>query len=83
MEKVNAELADVQKILMQDFEMIMDRDKNLNAMGAKAADLKQKSANFKARSKEVKWQMILRRYYLIGIAAFVASALIYYFFFMV
>lgn len=81
LQKMNKELADVQKILTEDFEAIVDRDNNLSKIGARAADLKSKSSEFKDRSAQVKWQMMLRNYMFVGIAVAIASVVVYMVFF--
>jgi len=43
LQKLNSELAAVNKILVEDFELMMDRDKNLSRMGEMASDIKNKS----------------------------------------
>eukprot|EP00826_Nyctotherus_ovalis_P003136 TRINITY_DN10632_c0_g1_i6.p1 TRINITY_DN10632_c0_g1~~TRINITY_DN10632_c0_g1_i6.p1 ORF type:complete len:144 (-),score=51.84 TRINITY_DN10632_c0_g1_i6:92-523(-) len=81
LQKMNKELADVQKILTEDFEAIVDRDNNLSKIGARAADLKNKSSEFKDRSSQVKWQMMLRNYMFVGIAVAIAGVIVYMVFF--
>ena len=77
---LNSELAAVEHILAKDLEMIMDRDKTINNIGAKAAALKQKSAELRGKASQLKWQFIMRRYYLLGIFVVIFGAIAAYLF---
>ena len=80
LQKVNKELADVQKMLTEDFEKMISRDNNLTKMGEKAADLKIKSSEFKDRSAQVKWDMMMRNYMFIGIGVGIIGIILYFLF---
>jgi len=78
LQKVNKELADVQKMLAEDFEKMIDRDNNLSKMGQRAADLKTKSSEFKDRSTHLKWNMMMRNYVFIGIGVGIIGVILYF-----
>ena len=77
-QKIDKELEEVKSILSEEFEMMVDRDRNLSNIGKKAADLKNKSSEFKSKSTQVKWQMMFRNYMIIAIAVAIIAAIAYF-----
>ena len=53
---------DVSKIMNESFEMLLNRDKNLNKLSEKATDLRQSSRNLKKESSKLKMSMMMRQY---------------------
>eukprot|EP00831_Metopus_contortus_P057245 TRINITY_DN49714_c0_g1_i2.p1 TRINITY_DN49714_c0_g1~~TRINITY_DN49714_c0_g1_i2.p1 ORF type:complete len:251 (-),score=57.17 TRINITY_DN49714_c0_g1_i2:114-866(-) len=67
LQKVNKELVEVTKILTEDFELMMDRDRTFSKMGERASTLKKQSSSFHIQARKAKWQLLLRKYYMFGI----------------
>ena len=62
LDKLKEELLDVSKIMTESFEMILNRDKNLNKIGKLSSDLKDNSKKFKKDAKKLKLMFWLRQY---------------------
>lgn len=59
---MNEELLDVSKIMTESFEMLLNRDKNLNQVMSKAQDLRASSRDLKKESRNLKLSFLLRQY---------------------
>jgi hypothetical protein len=55
-------LLDVSKIMTESFEMLLNRDKNLNQVMSKAQDLRASSRDLKKESRNLKLSFLLRQY---------------------
>lgn len=58
--KLNQELVDVKNIMSESFEMLLNRDKNLNKLTEMGKNLSQDSAAMKKSAKNLKLQFYLR-----------------------
>lgn len=61
-DKLNQELMDVSKIMSESFDMLLNRDRNLNDLSDKAHDLRDGSSKFKNKSQKLKLSMYFRQY---------------------
>jgi hypothetical protein len=52
----------VSKIMTESFEMLLNRDKNLNQVMSKAQDLRASSRDLKKESRNLKLSFLLRQY---------------------
>lgn len=55
-------MLDVSKIMTESFEMLLNRDKNLNQVMSKAQDLRASSRDLKKESRNLKLSFLLRQY---------------------
>jgi hypothetical protein len=67
---------DVSKIMVESFDMLLNRDKNLNQLSNKAADLKMNSAKLKKEAKNLKLTYLFRQYQAPIIACLIVSLLL-------
>ena len=61
-DKLNQELLDIKSIMHENFDMILNRDKNLNKISQMSADLKDNSKKFKRDAKKLRLSMWLQKY---------------------
>ena len=60
--KLNQELVDVKNIMTQSFEMLLNRDKNLNKLTELGKNLSEDSAKMKKEAKNLKMAYYLKKY---------------------
>ena len=60
--KLNQELVDVKNIMTESFEMLLNRDKNLNKLTELGKSLSEDSARMKKDAKNLKLSYMLRKY---------------------
>jgi hypothetical protein len=53
---------DVGKIMSESFEMLLNRDRNLNQLSDKASNLRQSSKDLRKEAKNLKLTMLFRQY---------------------
>ena len=70
-EKLNRELVDVKNIMSESFEMLLNRDKNLNKLTELGKSLSEDSRKMKKDAKQLKVMMMVRKY-----ATYIGIALI-------
>ena len=77
-DKLNRELVDVKNIMSESFEMLLNRDKNLNKLTELGSKLSEDSAKMKADAKKLKMSYFLRKYmtYITIVAIFLFLILI-------
>ena len=61
-DKLNQELVDVKNIMSESFEMLLNRDKNLNKLTELGKSLSEDSAKMKKDAKNLKMAYFLRKY---------------------
>ena len=61
-DKLNKELVDVKNIMSESFEMLLDRDKNLNKLTELGKSLSEDSKKMKKNAKNLKMAYFLRKY---------------------
>ena len=61
-DKLNQELVDVKNIMSESFEMLLNRDKNLNKLTELGKSLSEDSARMKKDAKNLKMAYFLRKY---------------------
>ena len=61
-DKLNQELGDVKTIMTESFEMLLNRDKNLNKLSELGKSLSADSAKMKSSAKNLKMKYFLRKY---------------------
>lgn len=61
-DKLNQELMDIKSIMHENFDMILNRDKNLSKISQMSSDLKDNSKKFKKEAKKLRLTMWLRQY---------------------
>ena len=61
-DKLNQELVDVKNIMTQSFEMLLNRDKNLNKLSELGKNLSQDSAKMKKEARNLKFSYFLKQY---------------------
>ena len=80
-DKLNKELVDVKNIMSESFEMLLDRDKNLNKLTELGKSLSEDSKKMKKNAKNLKMAYFLRKYMtyilIIGIIIFLVIIKIY------
>jgi vesicle transport protein SEC22 len=59
-DKLNQELMDIKQIMHENFDMVLNRDKNLSKISQMSSDLKDNSRKFKKDAKNLKMSMWLR-----------------------
>ena len=71
-EKLNRELLDVKNIMTESFEILLNRDKNLNKLTELGKSLSEDSAKMKKDAKNLKMSYFLRKYmtYIVVVAIF-------------
>ena len=62
LDKLNQELIDVNKIMTESFEMLLNRDNNLNKIQAQSATLRDSSKDLRKGAKNLKMSMLFRKY---------------------
>ena len=70
-DRLNQELLDIKSIMHENFDMILNRDKNLSKISQMSSDLKDNSKKFRKDAKKLRLTMWLRQY-----ATFIAIGLI-------
>ena len=60
--KLNRELVDVKNIMNESFEMLLNRDKNLNKLTELGSKLSQDSSKMKSDAKKLKLSYFMRKY---------------------
>ena len=61
-DKLNRELLDVKNIMTESFEILLNRDKNLNKLTELGKSLSEDSAKLKKDAKNLKMSYFLRKY---------------------
>ena len=59
---MNAELVDVKNIMTESFEMLLNRDKNLNKLSELGKNLADDSSKFKKDANKLKHMYFLKKY---------------------
>lgn len=59
---MNSELADVKSIMTESFEMLLNRDKNLNKLSELGKNLADDSGKFKKDANKLKHMYFLKKY---------------------
>ena len=81
LDKLNKELIDVNKIMTQSFEMLLNRDNNLNKIQAQSATLRDSSKDLRKGAKNLKMAFLFRKYMTpIILCAIIAFFLLMYLF---
>lgn len=62
LDKLNQELIDVNKIMTESFEMLLNRDGNLNKISNQSANLRKSSQDLRKGAKNLKMSMWFRKY---------------------
>eukprot|EP00035_Acanthoeca_spectabilis_P012573 m.226408 g.226408 ORF g.226408 m.226408 type:complete len:148 (-) comp15656_c0_seq16:1789-2232(-) len=62
LQMVNNELSDVHRIMGKNIEQVLDRGENLDALGSRAAMLKNSSAKYLKDTKQLSWDVMVRKY---------------------
>ena len=75
-DKVNQGLIDVSKIMSENFEMVLNRGKDLNRVSEQATKLRESSQNIKKSATKLKLSFWLRQY-----MTWIILALVLFFFF--
>ena len=72
-DKLNQELVDVKNIMTESFEMLLNRDKNLNKLSELGRNLSEDSRKMKKDAKNLKAMYFLRKYmtYIVILACFI------------
>ena len=60
--RLNQELVDVKNIMSESFEMLLNRDKNLNKLSELGRSLSEDSKKMRKEAKNLKLQYLLRKY---------------------
>ena len=61
-DKLNQELIDIKNIMHENFDMILNRDRNLSKISQMSADLKDNSKRFKRDAKKMRLSLWLQKY---------------------
>lgn len=61
-DKLNQELMDIKSIMHENFDMILNRDRNLSKISQMSSDLKDNSKKFRKDAKKLRLSMWLRQY---------------------
>ena len=61
-DKLNQELLDIKSIMHENFDMILNRDKNLGKISQMSSDLKDNSKRFKRDAKKLRLSLWLQKY---------------------
>jgi vesicle transport protein SEC22 len=61
-DKLNQELLDIKSIMHENFDMILNRDKNLGKISQMSSDLKDNSKKFKRDAKKLRLSLWLQKY---------------------
>eukprot|EP01017_Pseudomicrothorax_dubius_P031387 TRINITY_DN4000_c0_g1_i1.p2 TRINITY_DN4000_c0_g1~~TRINITY_DN4000_c0_g1_i1.p2 ORF type:complete len:256 (+),score=61.87 TRINITY_DN4000_c0_g1_i1:965-1732(+) len=81
-ERLKNDLTNVHNIMSQNIDLLLDREKNLNTMLGKAASLKENSKNYKDKTREVAFNLWLKRYLTILVVILVLLVFVYLKFFL-
>ena len=61
-DKLNQELVDIKNIMSESFEMLLNRDKNLNKLTELGKNLSEDSGKMKKSAKNLKMAYFMRKY---------------------
>ena len=62
LDKLNQELVDVNKIMTESFDMLLNRDNNLNKISAQSQTLRDSSKDLRKSANKMKMAMWFRKY---------------------
>eukprot|EP00050_Salpingoeca_kvevrii_P002351 m.191227 g.191227 ORF g.191227 m.191227 type:complete len:236 (-) comp10592_c1_seq1:5948-6655(-) len=75
--KLNEELQDVQRIMMQNIDEVLDRGEKIDSLSSKASNLSANSRMYLKDAKYLSWQAMMRKYGPIAVVAFIVLLFIY------
>eukprot|EP00038_Savillea_parva_P004066 m.133708 g.133708 ORF g.133708 m.133708 type:complete len:267 (+) comp11361_c0_seq1:198-998(+) len=77
LQRVNNELLDVHRIMGKNIEQVLNRGENLDALGSRAAILKNTSSKYLKDAKQLSWDVMVRKYAPAAAVSFVVLFMFY------
>jgi vesicle transport protein SEC22 len=81
-DRLNKEILDVHKIMTENINLLLDREKNLESVSRIASSMKEDSNTFKKRAYQTRMKLMLARYSIfIAIAAIIILFIVFKYYF--